>query len=83
MPAWGIEIWRSAVIATVTAGLKWAPEATVSAWISMNSANVWTRPIAVKSTNGAGFWAVGATTNSEAASVMKRTSAKVPAKSAM
>src|SRR5437763_13441652 len=38
-------IWRSAVIATVMAGLKWAPHTTASVWIRKNSANTCTSPI--------------------------------------
>ena len=49
-----------ASMAVVTAGLKWAPEASASPWIRMNSAKVCTVPITLKSTNGSGSAAVGA-----------------------
>ena len=48
-------IWRSDVMAIVTAGLKWAPETTASVWIRTNSSSTWTSPITPKSTNGLGL----------------------------
>jgi hypothetical protein len=52
MPASIGRIWRIAVIATVTAGLKWAPDTTASAWISANRMNACVRPITDQSWNG-------------------------------
>src|SRR3954447_5509657 len=83
MTAAGGRIWRSVVIATVTAGLKCAPEMTASVWISMNSRNAWTSPITDQSMNGCtGEPGVGLTTNSDTTIVMKKTSANVPMNSA-
>src|SRR5918992_1235161 len=49
MPASASLIWRSAVIAAVTAGLKWAPDTTARVWISTNRTSMCTSPITEKS----------------------------------
>src|SRR5215211_7535628 len=82
MTASGGLIWRKAVIATVTAGLKWAPDTTASVCTRMNRTKMWTRPSTPKSTNGVGLLRVGAVTKSDTAAVMKNTSASVPRNSA-
>jgi hypothetical protein len=55
-------ICLSAVIATVTAGLKWAPETTASVWTSTNSTRKCTRPMTEKSMKGVGCCGVAGTT---------------------
>ena len=82
MPASGALIWRSAVIATVTAGLKCAPETTARVWISTNSTKTCTSPITLKSMNGFGFCADGSGPYSDTTAVMKKTSNSVPTNSA-
>ena len=83
MAASGGLIWRSAVIAAVTAGLKCAPETTARVWISANSRKACTSPITEKSMNGAGFAGLGGVTYSETTAVMKKTSNSVPTNSAI
>ena len=83
MGASGGLIWRSTVIAAVTAGLKCAPEISASVWISANSRKACTSPITEKSMNGAGFTRVGGATYSETTAVMKKTSNSVPMNSAI
>src|SRR4051812_22571131 len=69
-------------MATVTAGLKCAPETTARVWTSTNRTNTCTRPITDQSMNGAGFCADGWVTNSETAIVTKKTRNSVPRNSA-
>src|SRR5688572_15347162 len=77
-------ISRITVSATVTAGLKCAPETRASVWISMNSTNTCTRAITDQSTNGCGVPAgAGGWRNRQSATVTKNTRAKVPMNSAM
>jgi hypothetical protein len=83
-------IWRTTVIATVTAGLKCAPDITASVWIRKNSARTWTSPMTAKSWNVVpvtGAWAPvgtsgGAGTKRMTAAQIEKTSAKVPMNSA-
>ena len=46
----------------MTAGLKCAPEATASVWMSMKSTNTCTSPMTPKSMYGVGLAAVGGVT---------------------
>ena len=76
-------ISRSAVITTVTAGLKCAPEISAIVWIRPKSTNACTRPITEKSMKGAGFCGLGAATYSETTAVTRKTSNSVPMNSAI
>src|SRR5919201_13459 len=69
------------IIASVTAGLKWAPDTTASVWNSTNSTKTWTSPITEKSMNGCTPFCGGATYRLKTI-VMKKTSPNVPMNSA-
>jgi hypothetical protein len=80
-------IWRTTVIATVTAGLKCAPLITPIVWMRKNSARTWTRPMTAKSSKlvpviGAAAPCAGTSgapgANSTTAAQTAKTSAKVP-----
>src|SRR5215467_11370334 len=81
MTASAVRICRITYSASVTAGLKWAPETTASVCTSMNRASRCTKPITEKSMNG---WSppTGGLTYRLTVMVMKKTSANVPMNSA-
>ena len=70
-------------IATVTAGLKCAPDTTASVWMSTKRTKTCMRPITDQSTNGFGFACVATGPNRHTARLMNMTSMSVPMNSAI